>query len=187
MEIKKIIYKKSILTIVYEDGGSVFSLKTEDEPGAKMLECLAKLKRTLMRALGFSTTFDAEKDYDGVPYKDAKVAAATLERNAVSLLFSAIGIAYKWNDKTGSSYVIYGSLKDNVLKTKPMNTTPEAAFWDGKNPRDYPELLTPEEKEAIDILIAETEAFVAGSRDQLELFEDTAPIPDDEDNGGEEE
>ena len=173
MEIKKIIYKKSVLSITYEDNGSTFSLKTEDDPREAMLDCFTKLRNTLLRALGISLPCDTDKDYEKDSFMAPKIRAAKLEREAVWKLFSAIGISYSYSDKTGSQYRIYGSIAGNTIKTPSMGIPAGGKdYWQGKDPRDFPTELTPEDKETIDRLMQETAAFLDGAREQPGLFDE---------------
>ena len=173
MEIKKIIYKKSVLSIIYEDNGSIFSLKTEEDPRQSMLECFDKLRDTLLRAIGVRSPYDADRDYKDLSYTEPRSAAAKVERIAFSKLFAAIGLSYSYSDKTGSQYRIFGTIAGNTIKTPAMGIPAGGKdYWQGKEPRDFPTDLTPEDRENIDKLMQETVAFIDGAREQPELFDE---------------
>ena len=60
-------------------------------------------------------------------------------------------------------------------------------YWQGKDPRDFPTDLTPEDRENIDKLMQETVAFIDGAREQMELFDDNGEQTEEADNEDQEE
>lgn len=178
MFIKKIMRKDGVTVVVYEDNGSVFQIKTAEEPKASLLSALLKLRDPMLRNFGVALEDSVDKDYKDVAYEDQKKKAAKWERNSFSAMFDMCGLVHSFSEKNGESFRILGIFSENTVKTSTMTVAPQGdSFWDGKDPEDFSGYLTPEDMENIKGLLSEAEDFVSGAREQPELFDQLEEEP----------
>lgn len=183
MFIKKIMRKDGVTVVVYEDNGSVFTIKTAEEPKASLLAALLNLRQPLLRNLGIPLQESIAKDYKDISFEPQKRSAAKLEREQVANLFDVCGLVHSLSEKNGESFRILGILSGNTLKTSGMKIPAQGdLFWEGKEPTEQIEVLTPEDMVNIRTLLTEAESFVDGAREQGQLFDTEGNPTEDADN-----
>ncbi|MBQ7508421.1 MAG: hypothetical protein IJT52_03735 [Spirochaetales bacterium] len=183
MFIKKIMRKDGVTVVVYEDNGSVFTIKTAEEPKASLLAALLNLRQPLLRNLGIPLQESIAKDYKDISFEPQKRSAAKLEREQVANLFDVCGLVHSFSEKNGESFRILGIFSENTVKTSTMTVAPQGdSFWDGKDPKEFFGFLTPEDMENIKRLLSEAEDFVDGAREQGQLFDTEGNPTEDADN-----
>lgn len=185
MFIKKAVSKDGVLSVVYEDDGNIYSVKSTDEPRTALQERLLDLKAILLRNFEVLFPEDAFKDYEKDSYRDIKVNTAGFERACLANKFRPIGISHAQSEQNGESFKILGLYKGLAvccpISTSAMTIPPSGnAYWNGEDKRNHPEYLTESDCQRISAFLGEVILFLDGQRDQGELFDEEGnPVEED--------
>lgn len=185
MFIKKAVSKDGVLSVVYEDGGNIYSVKSSEDPREALMERLFDLKATLLRHFEILTPEDTAGDYSNDTYKEVKISTATRERGYIADKFRPIGISHSQSEQNGESFKILGLYKGLAvccpISTAAMTIPPSGtAFWNGESERNHPEYLTEPDCQRISAFLEEVILFLDGQRDQGELFDEEGnPVEED--------
>ena len=165
MFIKKIMFKDGVTSVSYEDGDQTVTIKSSEAPRDSLIMALDKLKAPLFRNLGIPSRDDVEKDYADMAYTEVRQSTAKHERSAISVLFGVCGITHGSSEKKGVYFKVLALLGSSIVKTSEMFLPA------GEENEDDLEHLTQDESDAMVALLREAEAFVAGVREQGQLFD----------------
>ena len=180
--LKKIIKKNNVIKISYTENGNDYNVKTSDQPKETFEGSLAKLKNIMLINLQVPLPEKAAQDYENVAYREVREGTARHERSEMVRCFSVIGLAHSYNEKKGDAFRIFGTLGPNVIKTDTLVLPEEGEnCWTNHKKEDSPTFLTPDEFKDLRSFISEAEDFIAGAREQMELFtEDGEPTAEAE-------
>ena len=187
MFVNEAFSKDGQLSISYEDSGNNYSVKSGENPKPSLTEAMKNLRPILFRNLEIPDPDEVDSDYkDDISYKDIRRSTAKLERTFYSKHFMVIGASHSQSEQNGDKFKIIGLYKTTSgvlpVRTSAMSVPEQgASFWNGKNAAEYPGFLTPEDCDAIETFFYEVEAFIAGERDQKELFDKNGEPKEDAD------
>lgn len=192
MEIKKAFQKDGLLSISYEDKGTIINIKSSDSPKQAFNDATEKLKVILYRNLEVFTPEKVDEVFtENESYKDIKRAVAKQERARMVAHFKAIGLSHSFSEQNGDSYRILGiyetSSGSNPISTCAMTVPPQGdSFWEGNLPNEYPKYLTPDDVAAINEFLFCVKDFLNGEREQKELFTEEGQPTEEASNEAEE-
>lgn len=192
MEIKKAFQKDGLLSISYEDKGTIINIKSSDSPKQAFNDATEKLKGILYRNLEVFTPEKVDEVFtENESYKDIKRAVAKQERARMVAHFKAIGLSHSFSEQNGDTYRILGiyetSSGSNPISTCAMTVPPQGdSFWECNLPNEYPKYLTPDDVAAINEFLFCVKDFLNGEREQKELFTEEGQPTEEASNEAEE-
>ena len=191
MDIRKAFMKDGQLSISYRKDGNSYSIKSAETPRPELALAIEGLKGILYRNMEVFLPSDVERSYpDDVAYKEVKRSVARQERLRMVEHFRVIGLSHSQSEQNGDVYRglgLYITSSNRIPISTGAMTVPEHGdeFWlAGNEPSAHLSYLTPDDCKAIERFMAAIEDFIAGGREQKELFDDSGDPTLDADNTG---